>query len=122
MIYREHFAQLVAEALGMTPYPDTVPQDAPLPAVGYLLVSSVQPQRTLEGGITLQRHSWQVDIYAATRLQLDELSGRLSALDGFGTTHFQLVTVLDARDARDDGAITKRAIVEIQTTNRRNRA
>ena len=122
MIFREAFHQLISAALGLEPYPDTVPQEASLPAAGYLLVSPVQPQRTLEGGITLQRHNWQVDIYATTRLQLDELASRLATLDGSRTSHFQWVTVLDARDARDDGTTIKRAIVEIQTTNRRNRA
>ncbi|MDX7704733.1 hypothetical protein [Aeromonas caviae] len=122
MIFREAFHRLISGALGLEPYPDTVPQEARLPAAGYLLTSPVQAARTLEGGITLQSHNWQVDLYATRRTQLDELANRLAALDNTTTTEFQRVTVLDARDAKSEGGSQLRAIVEIQTTNRRNRA
>ena len=93
-----------------------------LPAAGYFLTSPVQAARTLEGGITLQSHNWQIDLFATRRTELDELANRLSALDGTTTDQFQRVTVLDARDAKSEGGSELRAIVEIQTTNRRNRA
>lgn len=122
MIFREAFHRLIGGALGLEPYPDTVPQEAPLPAAGYFLTSPVQANRTLEGGIALQSHNWQIDLYATRRTQLDELASRLAALDNTTTTEFQRVTVLDARDAKSEGGSQLRAIVEIQTTNRRNRA
>lgn len=122
MIFREAFHRLISGALGLEPYPDTVPQEARLPAAGYFLTSPVQANRTLEGGITLQSHNWQIDLYATRRTELDQLANRLAALDGTTTTEFQRVTVLDARDAKSEGGSQLRAIVEIQTTNRRNRA
>ncbi|WP_336289946.1 hypothetical protein [Aeromonas dhakensis] len=122
MIFREAFHQLISGALGLEPYPDTVPQEATLPAAGYFLTSPVQSARTLEGGNVLQSHNWQIDLYATRRTQLDELANRLAALDNTTTTEFQRVTVLDARDAKSEGGSQLRAIVEIQTTNRRNRA
>ncbi|MFQ2372832.1 hypothetical protein ACK306_14690 [Aeromonas caviae] len=122
MIFREAFHQLISGALGLEPYPDTVPQEAALPAAGYFLTSPVQANRTLEGGITLQSHNWQIDLFATRRTELDQLANRLAALDGTTTTQFQRVTVLDARDAKSEGGSQLRAIVEIQTTNRRNRA
>ena len=111
MIFREAFHQLISGSLGLEPYPGTVPQEAALPAAGYFLTSPVQAARTLEGGIALQSHNWQIDLFATRQAQLDELANRLAALD-----------VLDARDAKSEGGSTLRAIVEIQTTNRRNRA
>jgi len=122
MIFREAFHQMVSSALGLEPYPDRVPQTAVLPAAGYFLTSPVQANRTLEGGITLQSHNWQIDLYATRRTELDQLANQLAALDGTTTPQFQRVTVLDARDAKSDGGSELRAIVEIQTTNRRNRA
>ena len=122
MIFREAFHRLISGALGIEPYPGTVPQDAALPAAGYFLTSPVQAARTLEGGITLQSHNWQIDLFATRRTELDELANRLSALDGTTTDQFQRVTVLDARDAKSEGGSELRAIVDIQTTNRRNRA
>lgn len=122
MIFREAFHRLISGALGIEPYPGTVPQDAALPAAGYFLTSPVQAARTLEGGITLQSHNWQIDLFATRRTELDELANRLSALDGTTTDQFQRVTVLDARDAKSEGGSELRTIVEIQTTNRRNRA
>lgn len=122
MIFREAFHRLISGALGIEPYPGTAPQEAALPAAGYFLTSPVQAARTLEGGITLQSHNWQIDLFATRRTELDELANRLSALDGTTTDQFQRVTVLDARDAKSEGGSELRAIVEIQTTNRRNRA
>lgn len=122
MIFREAFHQMVSGALGLEPYPDVVPHPVALPAAGYFLTSPVQANRTLEGGITLQSHNWQIDLYATRRTELDQLANRLAALDGTTTPQFQRVTVLDARDAKSDGGSDLRAIVEIQTTNRRNRA
>ncbi|GJA64115.1 hypothetical protein KAM351_27260 [Aeromonas caviae] len=122
MIFREAFHRLISGALGLEPYPDTVPQEARLPAAGYFLTSPVQANRTLEGRITLQSHNWQIDLFATRRTELDQLANRLAALDGTTTTEFQRVTVLDARDAKSEGGSELRAIVEIQTTNRRNRA
>ncbi|MGY3928600.1 hypothetical protein [Aeromonas simiae] len=122
MIFRDAFHRLISGALGLEPYPDTVPQEAELPAAGYFLTSPVQAARTLEGGNVLQSHNWQIDLYATRRTQLDELANRLAALDNTTTTEFQRVTVLDARDAKSEGGSQLRAIVEIQTTNRRNRA
>ncbi|MCR3929470.1 hypothetical protein [Aeromonas caviae] len=122
MIFREAFHQLISAALGIEPYPAAVPQEAALPAAGYFLTSPVQAARTLEGGITLQSHNWQIDLFATRRTELDELANRLAALDGTTTDQFQRVTVLDARDAKSEGGSELRAIVEIQTTNRRNRA
>lgn len=121
MIFREAFHRLISDALGIEPYPDRVPQGEPLPSASYLLTSPVQPPRTIEGWITLQSHNWQIDLYATRRLELDAMANRLSAIDGSATTEFQRVTVLDARDAKDEGDGALRAIVEIQTTNRRNR-
>lgn len=122
MIFREAFHQLISGTLGLEPYPGTVPQEAVLPAAGYFLTSPVQAARTLEGGIALQSHNWQIDLFATRQTQLDELANRLAALDNTTTPQFQRVTVLDARDAKSEGGSTLRAIVEIQTTNRRNRA
>jgi hypothetical protein len=122
MIFREAFHQLISGTLGLEPYPGTVPQEAALPAAGYFLTSPVQAARTLEGGIALQSHNWQIDLFATRQAQLDELANRLAALDNTTTPQFQRVTVLDARDAKSEGGSTLRAIVEIQTTNRRNRS
>lgn len=121
MIFRTDFYQLVQTTLGVALYPQVVPQDAPLPAASYQLVSAVQPQRTLEGGITLQSHSWQVDIYSPDRAALDALANRLSALDGTSSQAFQRMTVSDGRDGIADTATALRTTMDIVTTNRRNR-
>ena len=123
MIKRAAIFQLIEAASGLTAYPDFIPLDAPLPAISYILVSSQDGERPIEGGITLQRHFWQVEILAQTRLEGDAIGERLRQLDGMTTDDFQWIAVSEPRDSEATPDTTARqSIVEIETTNRRNRA
>jgi hypothetical protein len=123
MIKRTAIFQLIEAASGVTAYQDFIPQDAPLPAVSYLLVSSPDGERTIEGGVTLQRHFWQIEILANTRLEGDAIGEKLRQLDGVTTDDFQRIAVSEPRDSPATPDTTARqSIVEIETTNRRNRA
>ena len=123
MIKRAAIFQLIEAASGLTAYPGFIPLDAPIPAISYSLVSSPDGERTIEGGVTLQRHFWQIEILAPTRLEGDDIGERLRQLDGLTTDDFQRIAVSEPRDSPETPDTTScQSIVEIETTNRRNRA
>lgn len=123
MIKREAIFKLIEAASGVTAYPDFIPLDATIPAISYSLVSSPDGDRPIEGGVTLQRHFWQIEILAPTRLEGDAIGERLRQLDGMTTDDFQWIAVSEPRDSPETPDTTAcQSIVEIETTNRRNRA
>ena len=77
MIFREAFHRLISGALGIEPYPGTVPQDAALPAAGYFLTSPVQAARTLEGGITLQSHNYPLSVSLSAFMLFETITVRM---------------------------------------------
>jgi hypothetical protein len=123
MIKRAAIYELIKDAAKVSVYPDYIPQETPLPAIAYSLVSSPDGERTLEGGITLQQHFWQLEILTNCRLEGDDIAERIRQLDGLQTDDFQRVEVAEPRDSPSSlDVTTKQSIIEIQTTNRRNRA
>lgn len=121
MIKRTAIYELI-KAVSLVPvYPDFIPQEAALPAIAYSLVSSPDGLRALEGGVSLQQHFWQLEILAATRLELDAIGERVRQLDCQQTDDFQRIAVSEPRDSPSSpDTPTKQSIIEIQTTNRRN--
>lgn len=121
MIKRSSIFELIKAASQVPVYPDYIPQEVPLPAIAYSLVSSPDGLRPLEGGVSLQQHFWQLEILAATRLEGDAIGERLRQLDGRQTDDFQYIAVSEPRDSPSSlDTTTKQSIIEIQTTNRRN--
>ncbi|WP_324027069.1 hypothetical protein [Aeromonas caviae] len=123
MIKRAAIYELIKGAAQVPVYPDYIPQDVSLPAVAYTLVSAPDGLRTLEGGVTLQQHFWQLEILVNDRQEGDAIGERIRQLDGLQTDDFQHIEVAEPRDSPSSPDVTtKQSIVEIQTTNRRNRA
>lgn len=123
MIKRAAIYELIKGAAKVPVYPDYIPQEVLLPAVAYSLVSSPDGERPLEGGVTLQQHFWQLEILVNDRLEGDAIGERIRQLDGLQTDDFQRIEVAEPRDSPSSPDVaTKQSIVEIQTTNRRNRA
>ena len=95
MIKRTEFYQLLTATLGpVLVYPDYVPADATLPAVSYLHLAEQDGDRPLEGARDLRGDTWQVEVLASTRDEVDQLIATLAALDGTATSDFQRILVL----------------------------
>lgn len=120
MIKRTEFYQLLTDTMGHVPvYPDYVPADAALPAVSYLHLAEQDGDRPLEGGRDLRGDTWQVEVLAATRDEVDQLIATLGAVDNTTTAVFQRIMVLNQRDdpATPDTSY-RRGFIDIATTNR----
>lgn len=121
MIKRAAIFELIKAASQVPVYTDSIPQEVPIPAIAYSLVSSPDGERPLEGGVSLQQHFWQLEILAPTRLEGDAIGERLRQLDGRQTDDFQHIAASEPRDSPSSlDTTTKQSIIEIQTTNRRN--
>jgi len=120
MIKRTEFYQLLTDTMGVVPvHPDYVPADAALPAVSYLHLAEQDGERPLEGGRDLRGDTWQVEVLAATRDEVDQLIATLGAIDNTTTAVFQRIMVLNQRDdpATPDTSY-RRGFIDIATTNR----
>lgn len=121
MIKRTEIFELIKAASLVPVYTDFIPQEVALPAIAYSLVSSPDGLRSIEGGVSLQQHFWQLEILATTRLEGDIIGERVRQLDGQQTDDFQCISVSEPRDSPGSlDTTTKQSIIEIQTTNRRN--
>lgn len=120
MIKRSDFYQLLTDVLGAIPvHPDYVPATAELPAVSYLHITSQLGERPIDGGLDLRGDSWQVEVLASTRDEVDQIIGKIEALDNTQASGFQRIVVLSQRDDPAAPDINyRRSFIDLSTTNR----
>lgn len=120
MIKRSDFYQLLADVLGPIPvHPDYIPATATLPAVSYLHITSQLGERPIDGGLDLRGDSWQVEVLASTRDAVDQIIGKIEALDNTQSSVFQRIVVLSQRDDPAAPDINyRRSFIDLSTTNR----
>lgn len=89
-----------------------------LPVI-YLHITSVEGVRPIEGGRDLRGDSWQVEVLANTRDEVDQIISLIDALDNQETTEFQRIVVLNQRDDPAAPDISyRRSFIDLSTTNR----
>lgn len=120
MIKRTAFYQLLTDTMGPVPvHPDYVPADASLPAISYSHLAEQEGERPLEGGRDLRGDTWQVEVLAATRDEVDQIISLIDALDNLETPEFQRIVVLNQRDDPAAPDISyRRSFIDLSTTNR----
>lgn len=104
---RDKVYQLLTTTLGIDVYQDFVPETATLPAVSYFRLSSTT-QKPIKGSPDLRQDQYQINIVTGTsRLDTDDLAGKIRALDGkYDHTYFQYINVIaDSDNPRPDPTI-----------------